>query len=572
MEAQSFQELELTRIGRCPFQARKTFDIEDLVPSVRARGVIEPILVRPVEPYRQEGEFPTAGNIVDHQLVAGERRFRAMCQVAFENGSVEAARIPAMVRVLIDDDAFDIATIENLHRRDLNELEEAEGFKSYVERHGSGDRAVETLAERVGVSSKYIRRRLRLLALPAKVLEAWGAGKIQYGYLDQLVRIRDPERLEETFQKIVDRDWDYQTVDDVKNEIDSQAPSLKGAIFNLRKEGCSRCEQNSEYQRKELGIEQDLKGAFCLERKCFKQKQAAHLAATWEQSAHHAKHKTSGFRFQEDVGYKDYEIFQEWKKQKPAKKCFECESFVTLLTWDGRVNTGSACVGDKGCFREVQASGKDAGGKPGKRAEDAPRATWHGDLFRDKFFKDAIREKLSPEAQHATIVIHRVILAALCKSNSLCQRLFLEEFGGKKPEYIEDDKVWKIIHELDSVQVEEALLVCSREVILDGPFNYGYCKARPAIAEYLGIDLIRDYRLTVEYLEKKTIGEIQALAKEHQLWKREEAQEFLVKILKKKPGQFSTCKKPELIRVILESGMDLMGVVPKEILGKGTKK
>jgi len=132
MEEQSFQELELTRIGRCPFQMRRKFDIKELIQSVAAKGVLEPILVRPVEPYQESGDFPTAGNMVEYQLVAGERRFRARCEVAVRNGGIEAARIPAMVRVLSDDDAFDIATIENLHRQDLNELEEAEGFKAFA--------------------------------------------------------------------------------------------------------------------------------------------------------------------------------------------------------------------------------------------------------------------------------------------------------------------------------------------------------------------------------------------------------------------------------------------------------
>lgn len=566
MEQQQFMEIELTRIGRCPWQPRRHFDpdrMAELVKSIEQKGVLEPILVRPIsEPYRQEGEFPTAGNLVDHQLVAGERRFRAACAVAFAQGGGIDARIPAMVRELTDEEAFDVMTVENLQREDLSPLEEAESFRAYVERHGTA--AVEDLAERVGVSAKYIRRRLQLMVLPERVLEAWGKGEIGYGYLEQLARLRSPQAIEKLFDEIMEEQGAFgeiMSVKDLKAEIDRMAPSLKSALFHTKSIGCGKCPQNSEIQRRELGIDQELKGAHCLDPECFRQKTAAFLRETWAQGDLRAAHKTNGFRFRDEFEYGQFEMW--YGKEKPSKECLGCQSFVSLVDVDGSLHYPKVCIGEKGCFRSrktQQAQGEEPGGAPGKRQEAAPRAAWHGNYFRDQFYREQIVSRAAeltpghPEWDRLTLI------AMVHAAPRLCRILFK-----KKTPWESDDRIAQAAIALTSRDEVMAMLGDMTRELLSAP-DFG---GKKEVAEYLGADLARDYRLTQEYLEKKTVAEIHALAQEFGLWKRSSAQVYLTDVLKKKPGQFHTCRKEELVRLILDSGMDLSGVVPKEILGKG---
>src|SRR4030042_6681013 len=151
-----FLELPLVEIGSTPRNPRKGFagpKFDELVASVKEKGVIEPIIVRPVS---------LAG--MKYQIVAGERRFRAAEKASHET-------IPAIIRQLDDGQAFDFMLIENLQREDLTAFEEAEGFRLYVGRHG--EKGVAELAEKTGISARYVRRRLAVLGRPATILAAW---------------------------------------------------------------------------------------------------------------------------------------------------------------------------------------------------------------------------------------------------------------------------------------------------------------------------------------------------------------------------------------------------------------
>lgn len=129
-----------------PDQPRKHFDpvkIEELATSIRAHGLIQPIVVRRVP----DG----------FELLAGERRFRAACAAGID-------RLPALVRDV--DDPLEIALIENLQREDLSPLEEAEGLAALIARHGYSHREV---ADLVGKSRPYVSNTLALIRLPEPV-------------------------------------------------------------------------------------------------------------------------------------------------------------------------------------------------------------------------------------------------------------------------------------------------------------------------------------------------------------------------------------------------------------------
>jgi hypothetical protein len=89
---------------------------------------------------------------------------------------------------------------------------------------------------------------------------------------------------------------------------------------------------------------------------------------------------------------------------------------------------------------------------------------------------------------------------------------------------------------------------------------------RHAIAQHFGIDLSKEWRITEDYLKAKTIKEILVFGKKLGFWQDKKAQAYLYEKLGKKRGAFESCKKTDLIKVILKSGMDLAGKVPEEIL------
>lgn len=143
----------LSTVEPDPDQPRKAMGrLDDLVSSIRDKGVLEPILVRPLPP-DAENSF---------RIISGERRYRA----AQEAGLYE---IPVVVLEVSEEEALEIALVENLQRKDLTPFEEAEGYQALADRY---DYTHEQIAEAVGKSRTVVTESLALLAMPPKVREA----------------------------------------------------------------------------------------------------------------------------------------------------------------------------------------------------------------------------------------------------------------------------------------------------------------------------------------------------------------------------------------------------------------
>ena len=143
-------------------QPRKRFDdaaLDELAASIKAVGVLEPILVRK----RPQGGF---------EIIAGERRWRAAQRAGLKE-------LPIFVREMATGLAFEAAIIENLQREDLNELEKAQAFQTYLDQFGC---SVEELAKKMGKDRSTVANSLRLLELPTFVKEALRSGKISAGH------------------------------------------------------------------------------------------------------------------------------------------------------------------------------------------------------------------------------------------------------------------------------------------------------------------------------------------------------------------------------------------------------
>lgn len=165
----SIQTIDITKISPHPDQPRRHFDeaaLQELTESISERGVIQPILVREMEPGR-------------YQLVAGERRWRAAQRARLH-------QIPAIVRALSDAETLEIALIENIQRQDLNPVEEAEAYSRLIAQFGHSQ---EVLGKLVGKSRSHIANLIRLLDLPASVLEPVRSGQLSMGHARALIGV-----------------------------------------------------------------------------------------------------------------------------------------------------------------------------------------------------------------------------------------------------------------------------------------------------------------------------------------------------------------------------------------------
>jgi ParB family transcriptional regulator, chromosome partitioning protein len=168
------REIEIARIRPNPHQPRVQFDetpIAELADSIAERGVLQPILLRP------DGE--------GFQIVAGERRWRAAQRAGLHT-------IPAIVREIDEGTTAELALIENIQREDLNAIEEADGYRQLIERHGHTQ---EIVAKIVHKSRSHVANLLRLLDLPEFVRQSLMRGDINMGHARAVAAAPDPEML-----------------------------------------------------------------------------------------------------------------------------------------------------------------------------------------------------------------------------------------------------------------------------------------------------------------------------------------------------------------------------------------
>ena len=174
------RDIPIELVHRNPDQPRRHFseaEIGELEASIRDKGVLQPILVRPSP--KTPGEY---------EIVAGERRWRAAQQAGL-------TAIPALIRVLDDDKAFEIAIVENVQREDLNAMEEAQAYASLMRRMAyTQDKA----ASAVGKSRSHVANTLRLLQLPESVQDHVLFGRLTAGHARAILSAAYPEVLAQT--------------------------------------------------------------------------------------------------------------------------------------------------------------------------------------------------------------------------------------------------------------------------------------------------------------------------------------------------------------------------------------
>lgn len=265
------QAVRIAEIHPSPTNPRKTFpeaEQGELIESVKRHGVMQPILVRPwPAAYACEGEQPR------YELIAGERRFRAAKAAGLEF-------IPATVRDLDDHETLELQIVENLHRKDLNELEEAEGYELMTKQYGY---TAEQLAEKIGKSKAYIYARLKLTAAGAAARAAFRDGKLDASRLLLVARIPTATLQQQAVEMLTSREH-LATYRAAAQYVQTnymlklaEAPFPRGDADLLPAAGkCHPCPKRTGSQP---ALYPDVKSAdICTDPECFAAKKAAHFA------------------------------------------------------------------------------------------------------------------------------------------------------------------------------------------------------------------------------------------------------------------------------------------------------
>jgi ParB family chromosome partitioning protein len=190
-----FDEIAIGAITPNPRQPRQNFDedaLEELASSIREVGLLQPVVVRKVMPGRFE-------------LVMGERRWRACQQAGLEH-------VPAIVRGTPDDELLREALMENLHREQLNPLEEAAAYQQLLDDFSATH---DELARKVGRSRPHISNTIRLLQLPPQVQRRVAAGVLSAGHARALLALADPEEQDRLAHRIVAEGLSVRAVEEI---------------------------------------------------------------------------------------------------------------------------------------------------------------------------------------------------------------------------------------------------------------------------------------------------------------------------------------------------------------------
>lgn len=548
-------------------QRQSRFD--ELVASITAVGILEPLVVRP------------AGD--GFEIIAGERRYRA----ATISGLTE---LPCMIRTASDIEAFDLMVIENLQRDDLTPFETATAFHLYMDKHGRSADAVADLSLRTGVPVHAIRRMVRLLDLPPEILKSWRDGDITQTHAELLTRVGDAATASELLALCLRSKLSTR---ELAERIGATACDLERGFFD--KHECLSCPDNTSVQS---GLFADITpGGKCSNPGCFEEKQGAFFTQNWSASKTAKLFGTCGFRFGHRLG-SDFRWITD--NTDTSDRCKTCETFVSVLRLTGAVVSGYSrtCIGPAACFDELYTNKsetapeikepepapetsvtdlppvpapvadlkKTAPSAPVKAPEKKPAAapetgpvfdSSRGEKARKSFI---LRGLMSADTG---ILSQRLILLALAQQ-SLAARMQLSS-GHGLPSAI-GEKLAEAIFEINAEQLPEVMHEVAVSAIMSS------ADSMPEIWKYaadrFGIDVSRDWYFTETYLMGLNKSEIIRIGEEPGVGIWVDPLAVAYRQDKYAGKALMSLKKEELIDIIMKSGAALTGRVPAEVIGK----
>lgn len=210
------REIAISSIDPNPNQPRVHFDedaLSELTASIRAIGLLQPVLVRPAKDGRYE-------------LIAGERRWRAAARAGL-------TVIPAIIRVTDDVSSVEQALVENLHRQDLTALEEAAAYQQLLD---DFKMTHETIAEKVGKSRSAITNAIRLLSLPASIQQLLADGQLSAGHAKALMGSPDRSFQEQLAKQAVKEGWTVRAIENaVREKLNPSSTTVQPTITSTNK-------------------------------------------------------------------------------------------------------------------------------------------------------------------------------------------------------------------------------------------------------------------------------------------------------------------------------------------------
>jgi len=217
------RRLPLDKIRRSRYQPRAEIrpeSLEDLASSIRAQGVVQPIVVRPLKEKSGEGWSEKSAEEPDNgvfELIAGERRWRAAQMAGLDD-------IPAVVREVPDQAALAIALIENIQREDLNPLEEAGALQRLLHEFGLTHQEV---ADAVGRSRAAVSNLLRLLELPGEVKRLLESGDLEMGHARALLGLKESGQQIEVARKVAAQGLSVRETEDMVRRMQALSPEAR---------------------------------------------------------------------------------------------------------------------------------------------------------------------------------------------------------------------------------------------------------------------------------------------------------------------------------------------------------
>jgi len=216
-----------------PMQPRKHFtedELAELAESIRENGLLQPLVVR-----------PSPGSGSRYELVAGERRFRAIRALGWSEVSV-------LVRDVDDEALLVLALVENLQREELNPLEEAEGYRTLADRF---EMTQDEIAQAVGKNRSTVANLLRLLGLPPSIRKMLEDGTLAMGHARALLAVDDPVRASELARRAVADGWSVR-------EVERRAASESSSSGRSKKAKESRRERDPVVRALEKALQEEL--------------------------------------------------------------------------------------------------------------------------------------------------------------------------------------------------------------------------------------------------------------------------------------------------------------------------
>ncbi|MBE7413863.1 MAG: ParB/RepB/Spo0J family partition protein [Deltaproteobacteria bacterium] len=547
-----FQTIEIKKLVPSDFNYRKTTDkdaLDELTSSVRAKGVLQPILVRPLNG-KHKGKF---------EIVAGHRRHQA----------AEAAglkEMPAMVKALSDEESLEVQVIENTQREDPNPMDEAVGFKRLLE---IGKHTPETLAARLDRSVGYVLSRVKLAELSKPVQAKIAAGELPLGIARLFTRLRN-EGDQKKFLEEVTEDGGV-SVRRAARMLDKYIQSLSSAPFDTT--ACGACPCNSGNQAAlfpEIG-----KGDQCSDKSCFYTKSKKHFTDILKEKEKAGfkvfrkeddveklvEYSGTGKTAQKIVALKkdaDYSHEHPKKYKSECAGCTDHHAFYlcerTFYHGEKWLEFGEICL-DRKCLDAMQRAGKKeerAAGESGKGPNPHTLRVKAREC-RDRFLLKSLLPKVGASVVlKQRLALHHII-EELTRTDGSWRDAFIKEYNPQYKgagSYYSSDKVYRGIAGIPAARLEAAILHLVHET-----FSLTCRDVMLQMTPEAGIDMARDFAMDEEYLKGKTKDELNALAKE--LW-RKDMPEALSAVLGK-----ATAKKGDIIKAFL--AQDLVGRVPKAI-------